>query len=137
MIKVSPIDSNIKPEFANAVADFLEHYLPNTKPADKAWFVYETDGEVFRILGFAACNIGTRIADIPVYHIPEGTTRQEKWAAMKAHETLFARVTGYIADVVGSGAEAFFYISPESQDNWKEFEKKVNGRNAHRFVMEV
>ena len=140
MIKVSPVDEQMvsnKPELALAVEAFITRNIQSAPKADKAWFAYETDGETFRILGFACCNIGTRIADVPVYHIIEGTTRQEKWAAMKAHEALFARITGYIADVVGSGTEAMFYIAPESQAHWEEFAKRVNGRQAHRFITGV
>jgi len=136
MIRVIPIDSGLSPEMAEAIESFIKSNCPSG-PADKAWAVYFQDGEAFKIIGFAACNIGNRIADVPVYHVEQGESRQEKWAGAKAHELLFARVTGFIADTVGSGTQALFHISPEAQEHWKEFAKTVNGRNANRFVMEV
>jgi hypothetical protein len=135
-IKVIPIDSRLQPEMAAAINSFINANCP-ADAADKAWAVYWQDGEAIKILGFASCNLGSRMADVPVYHIDKGTSRQEQWAALKAHELLFARVTGFVADTLGSGTQAFFHIAPEAQEQWKEFAKTVNGRNANRFVMEV
>lgn len=137
MIKVSPIDKNISPEFAAAVDSFIAANIGLIVSADKAWAVYWKDKESFKILGIATCNISRHMADVPVYHVLEGNNRADKVQSMRAHEALFTRVTGFIADMVGSGAQAFFYISPDAQEHWKEFSKKVNGRNANRFVMEV
>lgn len=139
-IAISPVDETLvfkRPDLADAINSFLQINLPGIPVADKAWMVYTWDGEAIRVLGYAACNIGGRIADVPVYHILPATTRGEKLEAMRAHELLFARVTGFIADTVGIGTQAFFYIAPEAQEHWKEFSKRVNGRNANRFVMEV
>lgn len=136
MIRVVPIDKGLSPELAEAIESFIKANCP-AEQADKAWSVYSQDGEAVKVLGFATCNIGNRIADVPVYHVLEGETRQEKVLSMRAHDALFARVTGFIADTVGSGTQAFFHIAPEAQEHWKEFQKKVKGRNANRFVMEV
>jgi hypothetical protein len=135
-IKVIPIDAAIEPDMAAAVDSFISANCPASK-ADKAWAVYSEDGETIKILGFASCNLGSRMADVPVYHIEHGETRQSKWEAMKAHQLLFARVTGFIADRLGSGTQAFFHIAPEAQEHWKDFAETVQGKNAHRFVMEV
>lgn len=135
-IRVIPIDSHISSDLAAAVDSFITANCP-ARDSDKAWAAYSQDGEVLKIWGFASCNLGSRMADVPVYHVLEGQTRAEKVLSMRAHEALFARVTGFIADMVGSGTEAFFHIAPEAQEHWKDFEKRVNGRNANRFVMEV
>lgn len=135
-IKVIPIDPRLSPDMAAAINSFVKANCP-AEVADKAWAVYSQDGEAIKVIGFASCNLGSRMADVPVYHVLKGESRQEQWAGAKAHELLFARVTGFIADQLGSGTEAFFHIAPEAQEHWKEFQKQVNGRNAHRFVMEV
>jgi len=135
MIRVVPIDNNLSGDLAAFVDSFISANLGEVKAADKAWSVYSQDGETVKILGFCACNIGNRIADVPVYHVLEGETRPEKAESMRAHEALFARVTGFISDM--GIREALFYIAPEAQEHWKEFQKKVNGKPAHRFVMEV
>lgn len=139
-IKVIPIDSNLithQVDLFAAINSFVNANISGSKPADKAWGVYVQDGEAVKVLGFASCNVGNRIADVPVYHVLQGESRKEKVESMRAHEILFARVTGFIADTLGSGTEAFFYIAPEAQEHWKEFQKQVNGRNANRFAMEV
>lgn len=136
MIKVIPIDSHLSPEMAAAIHSFINANCP-AEASDKAWAVYSQEGEAVRIIGFASCNLGKRLADVPIYHIEQRDGRQGQWEAMKAHELLFARITGFIADTVGSGTQAFFHIAPEAQEHWKEFAKTVNGRNANRFVMEV
>ena len=136
-IKVTPIDSGISSEMADAVQGFISANGLTLSVMDKAWAVYWIDGDAFGILGFAGCNVGNRIADVPVYHIAQGKTRNEKWLAMQAHERLFERVCGFIADTVGSGTKAFFYIAPESQKHWEGFAERVNGRKAERYVMEV
>ena len=140
MIKVTPIDSNLieqKRDLAAAINSFVNANIGELKVSDKAWAVYSQDGEVIKVLGFASCNLGNRLADVPVYHVLEGNTRPEKAEGMRAHEALFARVTGFIADMIGSGSEVFFYISPEMQEHWKGFAAKVKCVPANRFVMEV
>ena len=136
-IKVVPIDANLSGDLAAAVDSFIAANFGKVKVADKAWAVYAQEENVVRVLGFATCNIGARVADVPVYHVLQAFDIKTKWASMKAHEMLFARVTGFIADMCGGGTEAFFHIAPDMQNHWAEFQKKVNGRNANRFAMEV
>jgi len=139
-IKVTPLDDALfanRKELGSAVSDFVAlHSLP-VKSSTMAWAVYWQDGEAFKVLGFASCNTGKNVADVPVYHIDQGDDRQGQWMAAKAHEVLFARVCGFAADVAGSDVQPMFYISPDMQEHWKAFAKKVKGKNANRFVMEV
>jgi len=137
MIKVTPVDSGLSPDMAAAIDSFITANIGEIQPADKAWAVYAQYEDAVRVLGFATCNLGKRMADVPVYHVLEGETRPQKVESMRAHEALFTRVTGFIADAVGSGTQLFFYISPEMQDHWKSFRDRVGLRNAERFVMEV
>jgi hypothetical protein len=136
-IKVVPIDANLSGDLAAAVDSFIAANFGKVKAADKAWSVYAQDEDAVKVLGFATCNIGARVADVPVYHVLMAHDLKSRWEAMKAHELLFARVTGFIADTCGGGTEALFYIAPNMQDHWAGFQKKVNGRNANRFAMEV
>lgn len=141
-IKVTPIDTALvscddNADLFNAISAFMSSHSFQAKPCNKSWAVYWQDDEAFKILGYASCNFGQYSADIPVYHVDQGESKQEKWMAAKAHELLFARICGFIADICGSGTQALFYIAPDMQEHWAEFTERMNMKNAHRFVMEV
>jgi len=138
VIKIDPVDDAMikdNPTLASAVNGYLAATFPDgIEKVDRLWVCYSVVPDAFRIIGVFGC---ANRPDFSLYHIEQGTSKQEKWEGMKAHELMFNRCQGFAADTFGHGTKVLFRIDPEAEEHWKSFIEETESKRANRFIIEV
>lgn len=138
ILKIDPIDAGLtanKPDLVAAVDRYLASEFPKgLSKMDRIWVCYVQEDESFRIIGVMGCVMRP---DVPLYHIQPSSNREEQWEAAQANELMFNRLSGYMADHLGSGTEVSFFVPADTHDKWKEFVSGLVSRKLERYIIEV
>jgi hypothetical protein len=76
--------------------------------------------------------------DIPTFHvIPVSQDREGFKLAEETTAMMYFRLNNYLADLGNRGSTTMIYVAPQVERLWRRFLKRVGGKPANRWEVEV
>lgn len=76
--------------------------------------------------------------DIPTFHIaPQSLDKEGFKVAEEVTNMMYMRLNNYLADLGNKGGSTLIYVAPEKERFWRRFLKRVGGKPANRYEVEV
>lgn len=143
MVRMTPLDfgTDGKPR-DQRLYDAAEEYCKrefgteyNFLCYSRCWIVELVGEENTEVIGITGI---WQVPDIPLFHVTLPSADKEGLkVAEEATNMMYARLDWYLADCGNRGRSALIFVAPEKERLWRRFLRRVGGKPANRYEVEV